>query len=233
MELQQILVVEDSLFNRKMLIKMLETEYQVLEAENGRTALAVIEANIQTLSAVILDLRMPEMDGFELMERLSRNSGCANLPILVATGEDNAELESRCLKLGAWDFVTKPYNPSVLRLRLRNVIGRSQLHLMMDEIRRLAEQDELTGLYNRSYFMSQTKKLILEHRETTYALIRMDIDHFRLYNASFGSEAGDRLLIRIAEGIRRGTTDAQLYGRIESDVFCICTPYCPDVLEER
>ncbi|MDD3347829.1 EAL domain-containing protein [Oscillibacter sp.] len=232
MELRQVLIVEDSLVNRTLLHKLLQDDYLVVEAANGKEALSIIQECHQNLAAVILDLRMPVMDGFELMERLSLDGVYGNLPIIVATGENDEELESRCLKLGAWDFVTKPYNPSVLRLRLHNVIGRSQLQLM-DRIRRLAERDELTGLYNRSHFMKQTKKMILEHPERTYALIRMDIDHFRLFNASFGSEAGDALLIAIANGIKRDTTREQVYGRIESDVFCICTPYHPGELEEH
>ena len=229
---QRVLVIEDNTVNRKVLVKILEQEYEVLEASNGADGLSLIETLHEGLSAVILDLRMPGMDGLELMDRLREKEIGTNLPIIVATGESDPRLESRCLEAGAWDFVPKPYNASVIKLRVHNVIGRSQAY-WLGQIKRMAERDELTGIYNRKHFMQQTRALITSHPEITYALIRMDIDHFRLFNASFGTEAGDRLLITIADSIQRDIGPGTTYGRIESDVFCICTPYNPEALEEH
>ncbi|MDD3369672.1 MAG: response regulator [Lachnospiraceae bacterium] len=151
----QILIVEDNLINRNILKKILRNEYEVISADNGLTALEIIKDNYSAISAVILDLVMPKMSGKELLAIMARENKYQNLPVLIATGEHDDALESECLQLGAWDFITKPYNPIVLRLRLHNIIGRSQTHLMQ-QIQILAERDTLTGLFNRRFFMKKT-----------------------------------------------------------------------------
>lgn len=232
----RVLIVEDSAINRNILSKMLEDEYDILQACNGKEALDMIKEQYADISAIILDLLMPVMNGKELLTILSADDKYSNLPVLIATGEHNDALESECLELGAWDFVTKPYNPIVIRLRLHNIIGRSQTHLM-HRIQMLAERDSLTGLYNRGFFMKSTARMLRENPQETFVLIRMDIDQFRLYNSSFGSEAGDELLKNIANGIvkKLSKTDREIrtYGRIESDVFCICKPYESEKIQEE
>ncbi len=207
----------------------------VLEAENGREALEIIREKHNDLSAVVLDLIMPVMDGRELLSILRQDDQYQNLPILIATGDHNDQLESECLQLGAWDFVTKPYNPITLILRLRNIIGRSQMYLM-HQIQELAERDVLTGLYNRRFFMRKTERMLHTMEEQQFVLIHVDVDNFRLYNASFGSSAGDVLLKEIAEIIvamcRDNSAGNCTYGRLESDVFCICFPYEKEQLEQ-
>ena len=231
----KILIVEDNFINRNILSRILRTEYEIMEAADGIEALAVIEAQYQELSAVILDLVMPNMDGRQLMEILSRDEKYANLPILIATGEHNEEVESECLQSGAWDFITKPYNPIVLCLRLRNVIGRSQIHLMK-QIQALAERDMLTGIYNRRFFMRKTAAMLAEHPDEQFVMIRMDVDQFRLYNSSFGSAAGDELIkmlaVRIEEWLTQLGDPVRTFGRIDADIFAICIPYKKEQLEE-
>lgn len=232
----KILIVEDNFVNRNILSNILKEKYDVLETSDGVEALAVIREQYRDISAVILDLQMPQMSGKELLEILSKQEKYSNLPILIATGEHNDELESECLQLGAWDFVTKPYNPIVLLLRLRNIISRSQMHLIQ-QIQLLAERDLLTGIYNRRYFMKQTAEMIQKNSHITFVMIRLDIDQFRLYNSSFGSEAGDELLKGVANQLRRQLSEytykCYTYGRIDADIFGICIPYEKDTLESR
>ena len=231
----RILIVEDSDVNRDILEEILCDTYEILVAEDGEEAYEIIKSRHKSLSAVIIDLLMPKIEGKEFLRLLSKEERYSNLPILVATLDHNDKLESECLQLGAWDFVTKPYNPIVLKLRLNNIIGRSQTHLLQ-RIQILAETDALTGIYNRRFFMKNTAEMIRNERGETFALIRMDIDQFRLYNSSFGSEAGDELLVNIANQIVKDMAKAQFphrtYGRIESDVFCICIPYQKQQTEE-
>ncbi len=231
-----ILVAEDNQINRTILQRILSEQYNVILASDGEEALEIIEKQFDSLSAVVLDLLMPKMNGMDLLKILSANERYSNLPILVATGDHNEKVESKCLQAGAWDYVTKPYNPLVIMLRLSNIIGRSRSSLM-HRIQTLAERDTLTGLYNRQYFMNATQKMIRSHLDTRFVLIRMDIDNFRLYNASFGSEVGDRLLCQIADGIQCKTADYDpdhvTYGRLESDVFCICVPYDKEKVENE
>lgn len=231
----RILIVEDNAINRDILIKLLSDEYEILEAENGKVALKIIKKEYQNLSAVILDILMPEMDGEELLKHISKDEKLANLPILVATSKKDSELESECLRLGAWDYVTKPYNPAVIKLRLRNIIGRSQTHLL-EQIRILAERDPLTQIYNRQFFFESMKNLLQENTQEKFALIRMDIDNFSLYNTAYGSKNGNKLLKEMASGIERilkkKKMKAYAYGHIVSDIFCICLPYKKEQTEE-
>ena len=222
----KILIVEDSSINRSILNRILADEYDIIEASDGVEAIDIIEKRYQEIAAVILDLLMPKMGGLELLKIISAKEKYNQMPVMIATGEHDDELESECLKSGAWDFITKPYNPIVLKSRLHNIIGLSQTQLMY-RIRIMAERDLLTNLYNRRFFMKTTSEMLHKNIGTTYVLIRMDIDQFRLYNSSFGSTAGDTLLMKIANGISNHMNKKEnvTYGRIESDVFCICIPY--------
>lgn len=108
---QQVLIVEDDAINRKTLAKILSQKYDVLEASDGVAGLEVIKKCDKELAAVILDLHMPVMDGFALLGEIAKLPYCENLLLIVATGENDPVIESRCLAAGAWDFVTKPYHP--------------------------------------------------------------------------------------------------------------------------
>lgn len=125
-----ILVVDDIAFNRELLRSILDEQYCVLEAENGQEALDILEVHSDEIEGIILDLIMPVMDGYTFLERYSAVERWQNIPVLVATADEGAEVENRCLKLGAWDFVHKPYNPATVYLRIQNNISRSQLNLL-------------------------------------------------------------------------------------------------------
>lgn len=226
-----ILIAEDNAVNRNILVKILSDEYDLLQAEDGIKALQAIRNNMSRLTAIILDLRMPGMSGEEILQELAKDQSCQNLPILVATGEHDTLIEHQCLELGAWDFVTKPYNVEIIRLRLHNIIGRREGNLL-SRIRYISQRDKLTGLYNRDFFLEQTQTMRRYHADQIFALVRMDIDRFRLFNASFGKQAGDELLIKFADAIRRDMSEIpnSTYGRIESDVFCMCVPYDEDMV---
>lgn len=225
-KMNMILVVDDQPVNRLILRKILERDYRVIEAGNGKQALKILDKMDGEISAVVLDLVMPEMDGYEMLDCMTNDFRYHNIPILVTTGDSDKENENNCLKAGAWDFITKPINKETLRLRLQNVIGRSQYNNQNYE-RYLAEHDRLTGLYNRVKFFEETKKLVNKNEEKEYVFLRVDLDRFRLYNSFFGESEGDRLLIYFADKIKEiiKQFDNAIFGRIESDIFGICCCY--------
>lgn len=96
-----VLVVDDNSFNRRILRKIIETEYPVLEAENGAKALRLYEENRVHIAAIILDLVMPEMDGYEFLRRFAEEPQSAGVPVIVSTGQADDEHESLALELGA------------------------------------------------------------------------------------------------------------------------------------
>lgn len=227
-----VLIVDDNPINRQLLHRILLLDYHTLEAENGQQALELLEQT-DKISAVLLDIVMPVMDGYAFLEALEKTTR-SSVPVIAITGELDKGAEQKALDLGAWDFVSKPYQPKTLRTRLKNVIVRSQYYLM-SEMRHAYEHDPLTDLYNRTSFFIQTRRLLDEHPETRFALIRFDVDRFQTYNAFWGEEEGDRLLIYIANSLRKTAEILSpcTYGRINADAFCICVPYDASHLSQQ
>ncbi|MEG2174971.1 MAG: response regulator, partial [Oscillospiraceae bacterium] len=224
--LKTVLIVDDNPINRAILSKILSGQYAVLEAENGQIAMDLLRGQYDCISAILLDLVMPVMDGYAVLEAMREQNCYKNLPVVVTTGSGNHSSERKALSLGAWDFVTKPYDAEILLFRLKNAIDRSQLSALK-QLRYLSEYDALTGLYNKTKFFSETRKLLNAHSDEQFAFLRFDVDRFQLINSFFGAAEGDKLLIYIADQLEE---DAQkwsktAYGRIESDIVALCVPY--------
>ena len=193
-----VLVVDDNQINRHILRQILKDVYQIIEAENGQVALDILSKNDVEISAVLLDLTMPVMDGYTFLRKVQEDSRIRNIPIIVTTSHSESEKEIEALKIGAWDFVTKPYNPEIILFRLRNAINRSQLETLR-EIIYLSEFDKLTGIYTKNHFFAETHKMLSEHRNTKFIFIRFDIDRFALINSYFGIARGDMLIKYLAD----------------------------------
>lgn len=218
-----VLIVEDQKINRQILISLLRFDYEVLEAENGAAALEQLECHSEIV-AILLDIVMPVMDGYEFLRRFKATPYAA-LPVIAITGDKESGTEQRALDLGAWDFVSKPYQPATLLTRLNNVIIRSQYYLV-NQMKYVYEHDSLTQLYNRSGFFSAVRRLLSAHPHGQYAMVRLDIDSFQTYNSFWGEEKGDELLRFIADWLRQvaGNYESCVYGRINADAFCMCVP---------
>ncbi|MEG1540852.1 MAG: EAL domain-containing protein [Oscillospiraceae bacterium] len=230
--LKTILVVDDNPVNRTILTKIISQEYAVLQAENGKAALELLNEHTERIAAVMLDLVMPIMDGFAVLEALLSDGRFGNLPIIVTTGSSDDDNEIKALRLGAWDFVSKPYNPEIISFRLKNAIDRSQLSALK-QLQYLAQYDALTGIFNKAKFFKVTRDMIDASPQESFVFIRFDVDRFQLINSFFGAVEGDKLLIYIAEHLvedAAGFGNAS-YGRIESDVFGFCLPYDPRTTE--
>lgn len=119
----KILVVDDVEINRDILKDILESEYEVVMAENGVEALRYIEENHDSLSLILLDIMMPEMNGFEVLDVLKDKEYYERIPIVVITGDDSSDSERRSLDYGVVDFVHKPFNETIVKLRVTNVIN--------------------------------------------------------------------------------------------------------------
>lgn len=224
----RVLIVDDAEVDRIALRKILEDAYEIIEAEDGQQALHILRAQtkLDTIAAVLLDLVMPGMSGIQFMEEYQKVETYRRIPVIVATAAGDVETERKSLSLGAWDFVSKPYDPVVIRFRLKNVIDRSEQQLSR-ELKYRADYDMLTGIYNKTKFFEITQVLLNQNPSVTYAFLRIDIEKFQLVNSFFGSKSGDGLLCYIAQEIQRfaGETHQISYGRIEADIFGICMPY--------
>ncbi|MEG0571007.1 MAG: EAL domain-containing protein [Oscillospiraceae bacterium] len=227
-----ILVVDDNAVNRMILTNILSEKYAVLEACDGKEALDLLSEKGDDVSAVLLDLVMPVMTGYEFLQAIKSYENCTNLPIVVTTENSGNDSEIKALQLGAWDFVSKPYNPEIIMFRLKNAIDRSQLSALK-ELKYLSQYDALTGIYNKNKFFEVTREMIDEHPDLTFAFMRFDVDRFQLINSFFGTKEGDRLLIYIAKHMEADALKCELatYGRIGSDIVGFCIPYDHELLD--
>lgn len=138
-EKPSVLIVDDSEMNRIILNEMLKDEYRVLEADNGRTALDLVDRYGDELSLVLLDIIMPGMNGFEVLGELSRRTVADSLPVIMISGEDSDDVVLRAYELGASDYINRPFNARVVRRRVSNTI------------RLYAKQRRLTSLLSQQY----------------------------------------------------------------------------------
>lgn len=214
-----ILIVDDGKLIRVAFGEILQEEYFILEAENGREALDILARERDHIALIILDLVMPVMDGFQFLEEYRKVEEYRYIPVIVSTTNDGSDNECKCLELGAWDFISKQFRPEIIRFRVRNAIEKSKV--------RFLEYDPLTGVYSQQKFYQVTREMLDSNAEQQYAFIHFDIDRFRMINAFYGPREGDRLIEMVAEAIRvtMETYGKGTFGRIGGDVFGICMPY--------
>lgn len=214
-----ILIVEDEEMLKQTLKDVLKDEYGVEEASNGEEALEVLGKKSDEIVVIILDLVMPVMDGISFLEEFRNHQEYHDIPIIVATSTNDENIEQKCLELGVWDFVLKPYNPVLLQFRIRNVIDRSKMIM--------SEHDSVAGCYTKVKFYQTVRKMLMEEEGETFAFVRFDIDRFKMINNFYGVKEGDRVLKAIASELRKvsGVFEHFVYGRLENDVFACCMPY--------
>ncbi len=228
-----MLIVDDVEINRVVLTQFFQDEYLIIEAQNGREALDVIEK--QPVSVVLMDLVMPVMDGFELLGVLKRDTRYAELPVIVMTAHSDGDSEARAMEMGAADFITKPYNPIIVRCRVKNVMARLENEWrkieqaakdrQIIELHRYIEKDSLTGLYNRETFYQRASALIQRDPDRQYSIIYLDISCFKVINDLFHVETGNLILKTAAYYFMAVIDEAYgACGRIEADHFVVCIP---------
>ena len=216
---QLVLVVDDQEINRDALGITLEDDYDVIFACNGKEALEQIHAHEADLSIVLLDLMMPVMNGFEVLEHVQGDEQLKSIPIIVLTAEKSAELQA--LQMGAADFITKPFDmPEIILARLGRIIELSEGRQLISA----AEHDRLTGLYSRSFFPEYARRLFRYHPELRMDAIVIDIEQFRSINDLHSRAVGNEVLRFIADEIKAflRTTEG-IACRFEADCFEI---YC-------
>lgn len=194
---RRVLVVDDELINRRMLGHILESAYEVLYAENGREALEVMRTQRRTISLVLLDLLMPQMDGYELLEIIRGDEDLRRIPVIVLTSEKSAEVRS--LQLGAADFITKPYDmPEVILARVRRSIELAE----DSSIIHATEKDALTGLYNRDFFFQYCHQRDWYQPDMDMDAMVLNINRFHLLNELHGRTFGDNVLRALSDQLR-------------------------------
>ena len=223
-EKRTVLVVEDNEMNREILCELLMDEYVVLQAENGLAGLEQLGEHGKELSAILLDVYMPECDGFEFLERKKQDSRFDSVPVIVMTGSESVDDEIRCLELGATDFVTKPYNIEIVKNRMKSVIRLRESASMLNRL----ERDELTGLYSKEFFTHNAGIILQSNPEAKYDIICSDVNDFRTLNERYGRNQCDVFLRFLANAIPRVLPGMVIGGRMGADVFAFLTEHRED-----
>ncbi|WP_291322834.1 diguanylate cyclase [Desulfonatronospira sp.] len=209
----RILVVDDEPSNVELIAGVFENVHDVQFALSGRKALELAASNPPDV--ILLDILLPEMDGYQILEHLKNDQHTADIPVIFITSLGDTEAETRGLEAGARDYITKPINSSVLKVRVKNQM---ELKRSRDQLARMAHSDGLTGLANRNRFYEILKQEHARHMRSgkLMGIIMLDIDYFKLFNDTYGHVQGDECLRRVAEaiasGLQRSTDLAARYG---------------------
>ena len=195
-----ILVVDDNPANVELLNEILRAQYRVLFALNGDDAVRTAKEHQPDL--ILLDIIMPGGDGYETCRLLQESRETRDIPIIFITAMDRIEDEEKGLALGAVDYIAKPFSPAIVRLRVANHI---ELKRQRDILYSLAQMDGLTGIANRRAFDSTLERFWHAQARKSLALsvVMLDIDHFKLFNDTYGHMAGDDCLRRVAAALGR------------------------------
>lgn len=224
--MKQILIVDDNKANLTAAKTALSDVYKTTAVVSGSQALKFLENN--TPDMILLDINMPEMDGFEVMSRIQGMHECASIPIIFLTADNEAETEQKCLDAGAVDFIAKPFVPAVMRSRIGRILEledlRKSLANRLDEkikevsdIKSKSFQDALTGLWNRAYTEEKVGEMLA--KGVKGALFMMDMDNFKAINDNYGHIAGDGTLKAFADTLRKYAGEDDVICRIGGDEF--------------
>jgi len=191
-----LLIVDDENSNLKVLTHILGSSYTIYTASNGVSAIQ--KAKDLKPDLILLDIIMPEMNGYETLSVIKKTEETHKIPVVFITGLSSADDEEKGLSLEAADYITKPFSAPIVKLRVHNQI---QIVNQLRMIEQLSMVDQLTKLPNRRSFDS---RLNLEWRQairekTPISLLMMDLDKFKLINDNYGHQNGDLVLKKVAE----------------------------------
>ncbi|EXJ16787.1 GGDEF domain-containing response regulator [Imhoffiella purpurea] len=231
-EVSTILVVDDTAGNLDLLGRILgDAGYRVRRQPSGN--LAITSALASPPDLILLDIKMPDLDGFEVCLRLKQNPSTRELPIIFISALQDASDKVRAFLSGGVDYITKPFQTEEVLARvathLRLHALQRRLEMQNRELERLATTDPLTGILNRRSFSTycQHYRARASRYGASFCLLILDIDRFKRINDAFGHEIGDRVLVALTERIRDTLREVDLFARWGGEEFIILSPDTP------
>jgi diguanylate cyclase (GGDEF)-like protein len=224
-----VLVVDDDGGNRLLAVRWLERSgIATREADNGAQALSILAAEPEAFGAVILDVMMPHMNGYEVLERMQADERLRDVPVVILSAHIEQESDVvEGLRRGAVDHVSKPFRGSILAAKVQAIVQRRRRGLELEErLRRALAQattDAMTGLANRRQFdvdLEHEKAFTARHR-APLSLLLVDIDNLKVINDALGHSSGDRAIAWTAAGLRSSLRSSDRGFRIGGDEFAV------------
>ena len=212
---KHILIVDDVTTNLKCAAEVLQDHYKLSMAKSGAQALNFLQKVKPDL--ILLDIRMPEMDGYETLERIKANPDTATIPVVFLTVDDQRESEIKGLKMGAMDFILKPFEPDVMLSRIDKIL---QIEDLRKNLSLSARKDPLTGLWNRKHLENDIDRY-LSQSGAKGAFLIFDMDNFKLVNDTFGHIMGDAVLVKFGELLQGKIGPRDIAARVGGDEFVV------------
>lgn len=221
-QLPVVLLIDDSIdVHRLLQARLRHEQIKLIGASKGAEAIEIAERT--NLSAIILDLDMPGMDGFEVLRALKDRAPTNNVPVIVLSALVGSEAKVTAFDLGATDYVTKPFDLSELKARLRAALRLFQLLNLLAE---RADVDGLTSLGNRAHFNKRWSAEVAECKRYNrpLSLAMVDVDFFKKINDTYGHPAGDEVLIRISKLLQQECRQPDVPCRFGGEEFALIMP---------
>lgn len=231
-----ILIVDDTPANLLLLTQLLVGQsYDVRPVTQGRQAIAAVRAIRPDL--ILLDIRMPDMDGYTVCQALKADPETNQIPVIFISALDDTEDKVRAFECGGVDYITKPFQPAEVLARVRTHLALAQARIALETANRelqralareaeLARIDWLTGVYNRSHFyeLATHEFAIATRYDQPLAICMFDVDHFKHINDQYGHLIGDQVLRTIAQTAARQIRTADCIGRFGGEEFILLLP---------
>lgn len=239
-----ILVIDDSTITLKQAQAMLKDDFRLAMCKSGKQGLEFIRNSDDKPDLILLDINMPQPDGYMIMQEIMADKNISGIPVVFLTGDMNIENEVKGLRMGAMDFIHKPFVPEIVLSRINRILEVTELRKRLEgqvenktkeleqlseytnEIQMIARTDGLTGVYNRKYFEDRAQNYI--NNLQCGCIYMIDIDNFKRINDSYGHVAGDEVIKKIAGIVSRNIDGRGIIGRFGGDEFIALLKECDD-----
>ncbi|HEX2731916.1 MAG TPA: diguanylate cyclase [Polyangiaceae bacterium] len=229
-----VLIVDDDKTSRLLAAQALgEAGFKTLQAQDGREAIDLVLRQPEQIGVIVLDVLLPAMGGFQVLERLRKETRTRDIPVVLVTARANEEADViHGINVGADDHVQKPFNGKILAAKVRALCERRRAAYTLSRRLRVAEElaatDPLTTLGNRRAFESQlqVEASFSARHSQPFALLALDLDHFKRVNDTFGHPAGDRVLQEVAQRIRASLRASDQAYRTGGEEFTVLLRGC-------
>lgn len=214
--MKHLLLVDDVATNLICAVEVLKGDYEISTAKSGRQALLMLE-EMAIPDLIILDVNMPNMNGYEVFEKIKENPAWSNIPVVFLTAETNYDNEVKGLQMGALDYIRKPFDPVVFKTRIEKILQQSEGKKALAD----ANIDYLTGFGIKKVFDNYISNAV-SAKDGYFLLI--NLDNFKEINEIFGHSVGDNVLVKVSDVFRDFVKDENRICRISGDIFAIFLP---------
>ncbi|MBF0376815.1 MAG: response regulator [Desulfamplus sp.] len=221
----KVLIVDDAIDNIKICVNLLSKEYDTFFAKDGKKALEIVYENRPDI--ILLDIVMPEMDGYEVCRQLKSDSKVSDIPVVFISSKNQVEDETKGLDLGAVDYITKPISPPILKARIRNHL---KLSHAMQEIKLLysmaLDASPLTGLPGNNSIAKRIESALQNNEQM--CVVYSDLDNFKAFNDKYGFAKGDQVILFngyvMQMALKANAASNSFIGHIGGDDFVMVVP---------